>query len=159
MSNLPEKFGGDEEALFLSLARELAMDLRPIETILKDHGITAKDLENYMKRPRFKALVTEAGNAWQAVTNTSERIRLKAQAIVEEGLPEMFKRLHDRGDPLSSKVELLKTLTKMAGVSGVEQEAQLGNKVSITINMGDALPVTAQAVLPTQVIDADVIDL
>jgi hypothetical protein len=53
------KFGGDQEALLLSLAREIAMDLRPIETILKDHSISAKDLENYFKLPRFRALIQE----------------------------------------------------------------------------------------------------
>ena len=135
------------------------MDLKPVETILKDHGKTAKDLENYYKLPRFKRMVEAATQAWNAATNAEERIKLKSLAIIEESLPEMFRRLHGANDPLSAKVELLKTLMKGAGVGAVEATGVGGAGISITINMGDDQPVQVQAQLPAQVIDLAAEDL
>jgi hypothetical protein len=150
-----------EEGVLLSIARELAMDLRPVETILKDHGKTPKDLENYFKLPRFRGLVEEFRLAWAGVTNTEERVRLKSLAMVEETLPEMFRRLHSSGpsgDPLSSKVELLKTVAKFAGIGQAEGK-EGGAKVSITINLGNDQPINVQASLPTQVIEGEIVDV
>jgi hypothetical protein len=72
-------------------------------------------------------------------------------AIVEEALPEMYAKLHAPMDPLSSKVELLKTLSKLAGVDKQDDGGGGGAKVSITINMGDDRKVDVQAALPSGV--------
>lgn len=153
------KFGGEREALLLSLAREIAMDLKPIETILNDHSITAKDLEDYFKLPRFRAMIQEQQKEWASATNAPRRIQLKSLAIVEEALPEMFAKLHATVDPLSSKVELLKTLAKLAGVDKQEDSSGGGAKVNITINLGEDRKVDVQAALPNGVtIEGEVLD-
>jgi hypothetical protein len=136
------------------------MDLIPVETILKNHGKSPKDLENYFKLPRFRRMVDQARAAWESATNAEERIRLKSLAIIEESLPEMYRRLHSSGpsgDPLSSKVELLKTLMKSAGV-GQADVKDGASRVSITINLGDDRPMNVVAQLPTQVIEGEVVD-
>lgn len=148
-------FGGEEEKRLLALARELAMDIIPVETILKAHSITAKDLENYLKHPRFRAMYEEAKIAWSSATNTAERIKLKQLAVVEEAIPEMWRFLHDTQQAGSARVELYKTMMKGAGVGLVDAVTDVGNKVQITINLGEKT-VAKEAELP--LIEGEVVD-
>lgn len=151
-------FGGENEKTILSLVREIAMDIYPVETILANHSLTAKDLETYMKIPRFQQMLTEARAAWSSAGNVDERIRLKHLSMVEEAAPEMFRLLHDPNQPLSGKVELYKTLMKGGGVGVTTEGALDTGRVSITINMGAAAdPVRVSATL-APVIDGEVLD-
>lgn len=146
------------ERTLLSLTREIAMDVREIEDILKSHGIDRNQFENISKTSRFQRLLTDQLRAWESAGNTEERVKIKMLSSVEESLPEMHARLHDTKEPLSAKVELLKTLMKGSGVGAVQGE-NTADKVSIVINMG-ATQVTAQAKLPGRVIDhEDVLDV
>jgi hypothetical protein len=158
MAELPV-FGGESEKLLLAVAREIAMDLYPVETILKTYQIEPKTFENYLKLPRFQTMLEESRIAWNAATNVAERIKLKQLAVVEEAIPEMWKVLHDHGQPLSARVELYKTLMKGAGVGVADGVIDTAGKVSITINMGAAAePVVVQTTLPGSVIDGEVLD-
>lgn len=148
-----------QERLWLSLAKELAMDITPLETILKTNGIEPNVFETITKHPRFQALLQEQISVWASASNVAERVRLKMLAQVELTLPEMHQRLHDRTGGLTpAKVELFKTLMKGAGI-GATVEGAGAEKVSIVINMG-AAQVTAEAKLPSRVIEhEDVLDV
>jgi hypothetical protein len=131
------RIGDDLEVTLRSLAREIAMDLQDVETILGNHQIRPKDAKKYLNHPRFQAMLAEACTHWNSGLNVQERIKLKMQTLVEEAIPEMFKRLHDPRFSDSAKVELLKTLMKGGNVGVDPKEAgALGEKVQITINMG-----------------------
>lgn len=151
-------FGGENEKVMLSLIREIAMDIHPIETILKNHSITFKQYENYLKIPRFQQMLAEARAAWGGAANVSERIRLKHLHMVEEGSAEMWRLLHDVHQPLSARVELYKTLMKGAGI-GAAESIDTSGKVNITINLGAAAePLRISAELPGKVIDGELAD-
>lgn len=120
----------------LKLAREIAMDMRNLEEILKTHGITQPEWDDICTQPAFQRLLRGEVEAWESATNTAERVKLKSLAFVEEALPEFFARAHDTKELLSAKVEVLKTISKFAGVGQSVDNTNLGDKLTVTINLG-----------------------
>jgi hypothetical protein len=88
------------------------------------------------KSSAFQSLLRSEVEAWNSATNTAERVKIKSLAFVEEALPEFFARAHDPKEPLNSKVEVLKTVSKFAGVGGSLDGAIAGEKLMVTINLG-----------------------
>lgn len=124
------------ELTLLKLSREIARDIHDIETILERFGIDAELWGHISKQPRFIGLLQSELEAWNGATNTPERVKIKSLSFVEELLPEMYARAHDPREPLSSKVELLKTIGKFGGVGVSSFEGAIGEKLSVTINLG-----------------------
>lgn len=124
------------ELTLLKLSREIARDIHDIETILERFGIDAELWGHISKQPRFISLLQSELEAWNGATNTPERVKIKSLSFVEELLPEMYARAHDPREPLSSKVELLKTIGKFGGVGVSSFEGAIGEKLSVTINLG-----------------------
>ena len=122
----------------MRIAREIAIDLYPIETILKNNQIDPDQFEKIKADPRFLRLLDSEVSAWNAANNTLERTKLKAGALIEEFLPEANQRIHDPDETLTAKNELIKTLTRIAGM-GLDRaniEGMGGEKFSVTINLG-----------------------
>lgn len=124
------------ELTLLKLSREIARDIHDIETILQRYGVDAELWAHISKLPRFQSLLQSEMEAWNGAGNTSERVKVKSLSFVEELLPEMYARAHDPREPLSSKVELLKTIGKFGGVGLSSFEGAIGEKLSVTINLG-----------------------
>lgn len=142
----------------LSLAREFAMDIFDIETILNNHKITQKEWQRIEKNPRFQALLDEAIRAWNSATNTSERVKLKFMSTLELAIPEMWERLVDPKFGDNAKVELFKALQRGAGVGAAGVDAQLaGERFKLVINIGNGSESRIEAKLPTQVIEGEVV--
>ena len=139
----------------LKLAREIAMDIQPVEDILKHHEITGDQWEEIQQNPRFKGYLRGAVEEWQSATNTSERVKLKSMAFVEEALPEFYARAHDPKEPLSAKIEVLKTIAKFAGVGGSVEGALAGEKMIVTINLGADQQLRIERDVTPQVIEGE----
>lgn len=123
----------------VKLAREIAMDIQPIEAILKHYEIDQKRWDELLRNSRFKALLASESEAWNAALNTHERVKLKAAAMLEEWLPELNNRLHDRQENLPAKIEGGKILKSIAGFDGRQADVGLGGeKFTVTINLGAA---------------------
>lgn len=151
--NLPSLSGSDHVTQ-LKLAREIAMDIRPLEDILSAHGIDHARWETIHSNPRFQALLRSEVESWQSATNTAERVKIKSLAFVEESLPEFFARAHDRREPLNSKVEVLKTVAKFAGVGGSGVDGSVaGEKLMVTINLGADHSLKIEKEVPSKVIE------
>ena len=147
-----------EDGTYLSLARAIAMDIQELEDILKAHGVTHNEWDEIREHPRFQAFLKSAVDDWNKPLNTPERIRLKALAMVELGLEEMWRAMHDNKEPLTARVELFKTVAKMGAVD-VEKKVDMTSneaKFSVVINLGadNQLKISAPA-LPAQVIDVE----
>jgi hypothetical protein len=137
-----------DETLFLRLAREIAMDISSTERILTNLRLTQTEYDRIVAHPRFQTLLLMELHSWGAATNTTERVKLKSAAIVEEVLPEMYRLLHDEKHPLNSRVELLKTIAKLGHQGIPTNEAGQGNQFRLTINIGNghnAVRLTAHA--------------
>jgi hypothetical protein len=144
ISNTKVKKLGSEVSLYqqdtvlLRLAREIAIDLFEIETILANNKITRNEFDRIKEDPRFIRLLESEVLAWNAAGNTQERTKLKAGALLEEFLPEANARLHDKSEPLSSKTELMKALARIAGMGNErgQVEGAAGERFTVTINLG-----------------------
>jgi uncharacterized protein (DUF1786 family) len=120
----------------LKLAREIASDMRDVAEILALYDVTEPQWEALQRSSRFQSLLQSAIEEWQSVTNTPERVKMKSLAFVEEALPEFFARVHDGKETLSAKNEVLKTISRLAGIGGPVEGAISGERMVITINLG-----------------------
>ncbi len=143
-----------DELVFVRLAREIAMDMDDLETILKNFNISTERFETIAKHPRFVTLLQESIREWNSAVNTEQRIKLKAAAQIEHWLPEAHARMHDPKESLSAKVELAKHVSRLAslGVTGATINDP-GDKLTITINLGADQQIKLQTELPPKVID------
>ena len=147
------------ELKLLQLAREIAMDIRPLDEILKVHDINQVQWDAIQANPRFRAYIESEAAAWHGTLNTHERVKLKAAAILEEWLPELSMRMHDRAENLIAKIEAGKLARDLAGFAkaGVGVEGS-GEKFSVTINLGQDAKLTFEKQLPPVIIDAEEIE-
>jgi len=154
MTEITKKRAPFNDIGLVKLAREIAMDIRPLDEILEIHEITSGNWEKLHENTYFQELLRSEIEAWQAATNTAERVKLKSLAFVEEALAEFYARAHDPKEPLNAKVEVLKTIAKFAGVGGNQFDANVGGeKFSVTINLGADQSLRIEKTLPAQVIE------
>lgn len=141
----------------VKLAREIAMDIHPLKTILKQYSISSEAWEDLQRNGKFRALLESECEAWNTATNTAERVKLKAAAMLEEWLPELNNRLHDRDETLPAKIEGAKMLTRVAGMGLPGQvEGVAPEKFTVTINLGPQVPpVTIERDVTPKVIEHD----
>ena len=144
MSDLDKMTGETQSQLMRTLAREVATDILPLETILETYGISPKQYENISNNRAYKAYLQEAVEAWASAENATGRAKLKLAIAAEESIPEMMTRLHDQQWPAPARVELFKTFLKAAGLASIEGEGgNTSERVQININMSSASePVT-----------------
>jgi hypothetical protein len=127
----------EDDKLLLKLSREIAADINDLETILKHHSIDAYRWELLRKNARFQQLLSNAIEEWHAAANTHERVKLKAASMIEEVLPDLYKRLIDKGEHLGQQVEGLKWLRDLAGLGPrAGGGGTQGERFTVTINLG-----------------------
>lgn len=124
------------DVMLLKLAREIAMDIRPLDDVLVTHEVTPHEWAEIQSHPVFRSYLRSAIEEWNSATNTAERVRLKSLAFVEESLPEFYARAHDQQENLQHKIRVLEVVAKFAGVGGPMEGAVSGEKFTVTINLG-----------------------
>ena len=154
MTSITEISSGINEVVLLKLAREIAMDIRPLDEVLEIHKIKPEKWEEIKENRYFQGVLLHEVEAWQSAMNTPERVKLKSLAFVEEALPEFYARAHDPKEPLNAKVEVLKTIAKFGGIGGSNFDASLGGeRLSVTINLGSDHSLTIEKEITSKVID------
>lgn len=136
----------------VKLAREVAIDHLDANAIQELFKLTPDEWLVISQSPRFQQLLEAEILAWQSATNTSERTKLKAGAMVEQWLPEANSRLHDKNEILSSKVELAKLVANISGLNKPEAVSS-SNGFSVTINLGEGKTLGFDKELPLKVIE------
>ncbi len=128
-------FGEDR---LVQLAREIAMDIHPLPEVLKRLNITNNQWEEIQRNPRFNGYLEDAVVTWCSALNGPERIKVKSLAAIEDWLLTAYGYLQDEKSSLRDKVELAKMMARLAGVGEkAAGELPVGEKISITINMGE----------------------
>ena len=118
------------------VAREMAMNIRPVGTILASAGISQAQFEKFILPTAFYKRAYETFVLeWESALSTNKRIALGAAAILEDSLPKLNARMVNDINPLSSVTETAKLFAKLAG-AGETKEATPGERFNITINMG-----------------------
>lgn len=142
----------------VSLARELAYDMKSLPDILKELSISTEEYDVIRKSAVFNNILAQEIANWGSALNTQERVKLKTQSMIELSLEEFYARMHDKDEPLSAKVALLQTLTKIAGMDANKQEVTAGERFQVTINLGADQKLVIDKPAPThKVIDGEVL--
>ena len=147
MPDLDTVSSEDDAKLMRSIARELAYDILPLQTILNNHKVSSDEWEKLSKHHEFQRYLREFIEQWSTAENSAARTKLKIVSGIEESLPDMFQLLYDNNFSANARVELFKTLLQAGGLRGTERAEAGGmkDKISITINMGDGRDVTVEA--------------
>jgi len=138
----------------VSIAREIAINHKSVEDILKEYSVSAEDWKLLSEDPDFTRILQAEIIAWQGAQNTIERTRLKAAALMEEWLVEANTHLYDPHVSLSSKIELAKLIEKMAGISASNANGiDAGGGFRVTINIGPGQQLQFEKEAAPKVID------
>lgn len=128
----------EDDALYMRLAREIALDHYELGEILKRYGLTPERWNKISNDKYFTSILSSEIAHWNQTANTSERSKLKAAALIEDWLPEAHTQLHNVKENLSAKVALATLVSKIAGL-GLDR-AQVndnsGEKFVVNINLG-----------------------
>jgi hypothetical protein len=129
---------------FATLAREVAMDIFPLDDILKVHQLSGDDWDELCANPRFKAMLDQMMREWHSAASTPERSRVKAATGVESHIETLIADIGDRGIPLTQRVEAMKFLARVGELDGGKQALGAGGApFSININIGAQQPIIA----------------
>lgn len=125
-----------------SLARELAQDIRPVDSILPDYGFTGQNDSQWLELYRsadFQRLLAEAIREWNNADSTAKRLVAKAQAALEIQIVELHSIAMNDRVPYERRLEAIKITKDMAGLSGPARIGlgEQGGGFSITINVGE----------------------
>lgn len=113
----------DSELLASRIAREVARDLVPVDTIRARFKLTEDEYAAILHSPIFKVRLEEELAVWSASDAMSavERIKAKAGVVVEESLIEVYALIHDKNEPMAAKIRALEWVSGMAGLNDMER--------------------------------------
>jgi hypothetical protein len=142
------------------LAREIAMDILPIEKILEQYAISDETWSQLQLNTKFRMLLGSEVEAWSSALNTHERVKMKSASMLEEWLPTLNSRIHDYDEALPAVIEAGKMLAKLAGLGDRDVGAAVGERFVINISMGpQAEPVSfSKDVTPVKIIEGEKIE-
>lgn len=120
------------------LAREIAQDIGLLPAILQKYKLTQPQYEFIEKHNAFfrSVLATEIKN-WQSIKSTEARLRLQAQAALEQQMPSVANRMGNAAEKLGDVVEAVKAFARIAGVDAPPAgPATTGERYQIVIDLG-----------------------
>lgn len=140
----------DRDGEMRRVARELAMNLIPIERVLETTGVSYEEFQRWQTMPRFQHYYQQFKEEWDRADNTTERTKIKAGLVMEDFMEEAYLTMHDKKQPLNHRVELAKLVAKVAGLG--EPKVALGNggdgkggfSLTINISQSERVQITPQ---------------
>lgn len=123
---------------FAALAREIAMDIFPIGSILKLHQLGDEEWARIQEHPKFQSILTEMVQEWNSAASTLDRVRVKSATGLETVLHEFIYAIGDKDIPLNQRVEAGKFLAKLGELDGAKigGGGAMGGQFAININIG-----------------------
>jgi len=118
-----------------ALAREIAMDIFPVEQVLEIHKLTDEEWQKILANPSFQSMLGSMQRDWNSAANTRERVRVKAATGLEAMLEQYVREIGDEGIPLTQRVEAGKFLARLGELDGAHDGKGLGGSGSVTINI------------------------
>ena len=117
-----------------AIAREIAMDILPIDQIMKIHQLTDEEWVRVQSSQQFKKMLSSMIAEWESAMNTKERLKAKAQSGLEMNLESLVLAMADEQTPLAQRVEAAKFLARLGEVDG--SSGNQGGGFMITLNIG-----------------------
>lgn len=122
--------------LVASVAREMAIAIRPASEILESHGLTQEQFESDVQplafyKQSYHAFIAE----WNSIGNTNRRLAMQAGTALEIVLPLLAARVANRAEQLGDVTKTAELFSKIAGIDA-DKKGSPGEKIKITINLG-----------------------
>jgi hypothetical protein len=121
---------------FAALAREIAMDIFPIDQILELHQLTDLDWQRIQDNPKFQSTLKQLVGEWNATTSTRDRVKINAATGLESVLEVYIRDINDGSIPLAQRVEAGKFLARLGELDG-QLVGSAGGGFSIVLNIGE----------------------
>jgi hypothetical protein len=127
------------EAKWRSVARDLAVNIQELDAILDENEVSTEEWARMEVSPTFKGMLRDAIELWNQPHNVKERVELRAQHVLEASMLQAADLIRDRNEPAVARVKMMEVLAKIGKIGGTEAGGigDPGNRVSITINMGE----------------------
>jgi hypothetical protein len=120
------------------LAREIAMDIFPLEQIIELHRLSDEEWKKIQDTPKFQEMLGQMVAEWNATSSTRDRIKIKAATGLESQIEVFIRDIGDLSIPLAQRVEAGKFLARLGELDGVGLGAGAGGGFNITLNIGAA---------------------
>jgi hypothetical protein len=131
---------------FATLAREIAMDIFPVEQVVALHQLEDDEWRRIQQHPRFISMLSSMQAEWSSASNTRERVRIKAQTGLESMLEIYIRDINDPNIPLAQRVEAGKFLARLGELDQARNPGLEGGGVTINIvTSKDHNPITIEA--------------
>lgn len=155
MTTVTVKSPAFDDVILVKLSREIAMDISGLDDILKRHAIDGETWGKIQHSHRFNQLLRNAVEEWESAGNTVERVKIKSATMIELWLEHANGLLHKETESLAGKTELAKFVARLGdmGLNGTRVAGDVGEKFSITINLGADQQLKFEKALPVRVID------
>jgi hypothetical protein len=148
---------------FSRLAREIAMEILPVDDILELHKLDDEQWKAIQANPQFQNTLTDMVREWNASGNTPARVRTKAATGIEAVLEVILTDVCDRTIPLNQRIEAMKLLAKLGELDGARDPiggAGIAGGTGVTINIWTGNPdssmvIDAKPAIPAISRDAD----
>lgn len=140
MANLPTPHN------LAKLAKEIAMDIKPFDDILRLHELDNVTWNRIAENPQFQAMLRDMIVDWNSAKNGKERIRVKSAIGVELVLDTIITDCMDERLPLNQRVEAIKMLSRLGELEQPQQGQGGGaDRVVFQIHIGSTPAVTIDA--------------
>lgn len=124
-------------AQMAKLAREVVMQIREVKDILLDFGVTPGQYARLVDHPSYKRILDAISIDWNTASNTEQRIKIAAAAILEDNLSTLGARMGSDKEPLREVIEAGKLFSRLAGVASEQEGGRAAEgKFVINIDLG-----------------------
>ena len=146
------------------LAFELAVDLKPIDRILREYELDASELRRMLvDDPQLRNQINDIRKSWNSHLSAQERTQLKAALMAEDGLEDLWGMYVNQEIHPGVRVDIHKYLAKLGCVEPKPDAAAGGSRFHVTINLPNVEPMEVIANVPPQsqhgMLPGDIIDV
>jgi len=121
-----------------AVAREVAMDILPLEDIQRLHQLSDEQWLEITQNNKFQHMLHSMQVEWNSASNTPERVKAKASTGLEAVLETYIRDILDASIPLAQRVEAGKFLAKLGELGDRNLlGAAAGERFSIVLNIGN----------------------
>lgn len=124
-----------------TICAELAAGLISISDVPEKYDMSAPQWRRLMASPFFVGMLKEAGQKFGGDLNSSNRITLKSEIMLEDSLPILDTIIHNRDGSTQSRLDGIKQLSVLAGRTqnrpGDREGGGTGFAVNLYINTGE----------------------
>ena len=125
--------------LSVQIVTDLAAGLSDAATVRRRYGISEAQWDLLKRNPHFRSILKEAIQRLSGDTNAGNRIKHKADVLLEDNLPNLDEIANDRDVQPMARIKAIETMAELAGRKslGQKQEGGGAGAFNLQIVIGD----------------------